>query len=94
MLQQVESSDSTSRDVGMHLKASVPKQSNSSDCGLFLLHYAEKIFEFIHVFLKPEAFINLDKKWFPLEEVFPSKKTYMQKCYGLSIYSVLILLIR
>ena len=74
-----------------HLKASVPKQSNSSDCGLFLLHYVEKIFESFHLFLKPEAFINLDKKWFPLEEVFPYQKI---NCFGLFIYSVLIFLIR
>ena len=44
-----------------------PEQDNGSDCGLFLLHYVEKIFENVHKFLSPDLF-DLST-WFTMQEV-------------------------
>ena len=51
------------------IRAAVPQQSNDSDCGLYLLHFLEMIFLSCDVFSNPDAFNNLDKEWFPEEEV-------------------------
>jgi len=44
-----------------------PLQPNGTDCGVYLLHYAEKIFESISQFLSPE--LPCLKNWFSHEEV-------------------------
>jgi hypothetical protein len=49
----------------------VPRQNNSSDCGVFLLHYIER-FLLTHV-LEKESNIEL-KNWFPRKEIAEKRK--------------------
>lgn len=46
-----------------------PEQPNYSDCGIYLLHYVEKIFGSVAQFYWPCTLNSLDSDWFPLEEV-------------------------
>ena len=46
-----------------------PEQHNGFDCGIYLLHYVEKIFGSVAQFYWPSALNDLDGSWFPLEEV-------------------------
>jgi hypothetical protein len=46
-----------------------PEQHNYSDCGIYLLHYVEKIFGSVAQFYWPGALNCLDSSWFPQEEV-------------------------
>ena len=46
-----------------------PEQHNYSDCGIYLLHYIEKIFSSVAQFYWPEAVNTLNENWFPLDEV-------------------------
>ena len=48
------------------LRPSKPNQKNTTDCGLFFLHYTEKILEDISSFLSSD--LNL-KYWFTQDEV-------------------------
>ena len=46
-----------------------PEQHNNFDCGIYLLHYIEKIFGSVTHFYWPETVNTLNENWFPLEEV-------------------------
>lgn len=46
-----------------------PEQHNTSDCGIYLLHYVEKIFISPPSFHWPETAATSLAAWFPLEEV-------------------------
>ena len=46
-----------------------PEQLNRSDCGIYLLHYVEKIFMNLTPFYQTETVTNLTENWFPLNEV-------------------------
>ena len=46
-----------------------PEQHNYSDCGIYLLHYVEKIFSNVVQFYWPETVNTLNEDWFPLNEV-------------------------
>ena len=46
-----------------------PEQHNYSDCGIYLLHYVEKIFASVAQFYWPETVNTLNGDWFPLKEV-------------------------
>ena len=46
-----------------------PEQQNYSDCGIYLLHYVEKIFSSVAQFYWPETVNTLNDTWFPLNEV-------------------------
>ena len=46
-----------------------PEQHNYSDCGIYLLHYVEKIFTSVAQFYWPDTVNTLNADWFPLEEV-------------------------
>jgi Ulp1 family protease len=54
------------------LTPSLPTQQNGSDCGLFLLHYAQKLLQDSTTFLgRSER--NLLRHWFPLREVLDNR---------------------
>ena len=46
-----------------------PEQPNYSDCGIYLLHYVEKIFSSVAQFYWPDAVNRLNADWFPWDEV-------------------------
>lgn len=46
------------------------KQTNDDDCGLFVLHYLEKIFGSVDCYSQLDSWNSLDEQWFPIEEVY------------------------
>ena len=65
MLEEVDFSKNSMRT----LRPVKPEQHNYSDCGIYLLHYIEKIFDSVAQFYWPETVNTLNEGWFPLEEV-------------------------
>ena len=45
------------------------KQTDDHECGVFVLHYMEKIFGSVDSFIKSDSWNSLDEQWFPFEEV-------------------------
>ena len=45
------------------------KQTNDDDCGLFVLHYLEKIFGSVDCYTQLDSWNSLDEQWFLIEEV-------------------------
>ena len=56
-----------------------PEQHNYSDCGIYLLHYVEKIFSSVAQFYWPETVNTLNGTWFPLDEVFKAGRPVLRK---------------
>ena len=46
------------------------KQTNDDDCGLFVVHYVEKILGLVELYAERDSLANLDDQRFPVEEVF------------------------
>jgi len=55
-----------------------PEQQNYSDCGIYLLHYVEKIFSSVAQFYWPETVNTLNDTWFPLNEVASKRSVLAQ----------------
>merc|ERR1719234_2734440 len=55
-----------------------PEQHNYTDCGIYLLHYVEKIFSSVAQFYWPETVNTLNEHWFPLDEVTSKRSELAQ----------------
>ena len=51
-------------------KPQLLKQTNDDDCGLFVVHYVEKILGLVELYAVRDSLANLDDQRFPVEEVF------------------------
>jgi len=74
MLEDVDFSKNSMRT----LRPIKPEQHNYSDCGIYLLHYVEKIFSSVAQFYWPETVNTLNDKWFPLSEVASKRSVLAQ----------------
>merc|ERR1719153_127021 len=61
-----------SKKVMRVVRPDKPEQHNYSDCGIYLLHYVEKIFASVAQFYWPSSITSL-ADWFPLEEVLQKR---------------------
>ena len=75
MLEDVDFSKNSMRT----LRPIKPEQHNYSDCGIYLLHYVEKIFSSVAQFYWPETVNTLNDEWFPLSEVFLTWDTTLKE---------------
>jgi len=55
-----------------------PEQPNYSDCGIYLLHYVEKIFNSVAQFYWPDTVNRLNADWFPWDEVSMKRSSMAQ----------------
>eukprot|EP01089_Gocevia_fonbrunei_P019092 TRINITY_DN6638_c0_g1_i1.p1 TRINITY_DN6638_c0_g1~~TRINITY_DN6638_c0_g1_i1.p1 ORF type:complete len:365 (+),score=98.67 TRINITY_DN6638_c0_g1_i1:113-1096(+) len=63
----------------------VPRQANGYDCGLFLLHYAEKFCRNPpKIFIKEQLDLDLNR-WFPLEEINEKRESIKNLIFRLKL---------